>query len=158
MGRAVCLNNLGELHRRLGDLPAAEADYQASYETLRHAGHHASPIPLLNIGQIRVAQGHFAVASETIGEALALAVALHRRVTELQARAFLLPCRAAQEAWVDWDSDLKRALSLSEDTGLRDAEIGTAATLAAEMAEARGEPARARAARALAQLHETPEG
>jgi len=145
-GAAETLNNLAEVERAAGKLDLAAAHYEAAFAALAEAGHHASPIPLLNLGLVRVARKEWAQATATLERALAVARESGKRVVELYARAFLLPCRAAVADWAGFEVELEAAERLTEETGLVDAEVADAAALAADLAAGqRGRAARARA-------------
>ena len=152
-GRAACLNNIGELERMAGDFVAAEATYQAAFDVLFAAGHHASVIPLLNIGQIRISLQDYASATTILERGVALAGTLNRRAMALHGHARLLVCRAASGDWIAFDRDLDSATALTAETGLVDAEIAASCRLAAELAERAGEGGRAQAARTLSSAH-----
>lgn len=69
--RAVALNNLGEVHRGLGDLDAAIACYTQARDISRNmAGGHVEGYALHNLGEIYQLQQRFADAVASYGEAL----------------------------------------------------------------------------------------
>lgn len=152
-GAAEALNNLAEIERQEGRLDEAATHYEEAFATLDRSGHQASPIPLLNLGLIRNARSDWPEAATVLERARDLAVTAGRKAVELYARAFVLPSRAATGAWPAWDIDLARAVALTEETGLLDAEIADALGLAAEIAERAGQAERARRARVLEARH-----
>jgi serine/threonine protein kinase/tetratricopeptide (TPR) repeat protein len=147
--RAALLNNLGECARGAGDLEAAEAAYRAAADLAERAGAASFPYPLLNLGIIRVRQGHHHEALEPLARALEELERQGNDDLAAATRLALLPCCAALGDWPGWTQQLDR-LDRSGLPTLVEPELGDALRQAAETAFAAGRPAEARRGFALA--------
>ena len=75
---AVALNNRAQLHRTLGDLPAAEADLARAAQILGKVfglGHPTLGLAAINIAELRMERGDLALAEEALRQAIAVSAA-----------------------------------------------------------------------------------
>lgn len=149
-GLAACHNALGEALRRQGDRPGAEAAFRDCLALVDRAGSQARAFPRLNLGLLLVERGAWEEAHALLLEARAMLAADRRRALVGYTDALRLPCLAGLRRWTELDACLAAASEALLETGLVEPDIARMALLAARLADERGQAARARAVRALA--------
>lgn len=110
---AAAMNNLGECHRALGDLEAAEEHYRESAALFTRAGASAAaPYPWTNLGLILVHTGRFQEALGALTRALEEVDRQGISSFEAIIRVLIAPCCAALEDWQGWTRQLDRLTEL----------------------------------------------
>jgi tetratricopeptide (TPR) repeat protein len=83
---AVAVNNLGDVHYRLGDLNSAAECYRESYDIYRETGGYGLGHVLNNLGQVNLALGLIDDANACLAEA----VRAHRKSGDLAGEAIAI--------------------------------------------------------------------
>lgn len=150
---ADCCNQLGEIHRRKGDLPAAEEAYRTAVRLYEAA---ASPwvfMPRLNLALVNMDQGRMTQARQGLETCWAEVKKAGRESVAQHIDALLLPCLAHDRKWDAWDERMARVRTFERNVTLVDSDSVRCLELAADMAEQAGQVDRAALARILAAQH-----
>ena len=146
--QAISYSLEGDLHRRLGDLATAERCYAAFFALARMFGPPERAYRALDAALIDLARGRHADARRAFTAAEAEQLVTPRAVIATG----LLACAAGERDFVSWD-----AIAIALPGVLADSPVSPdvpwAADIAAALADAAGEPARAAFARQIAALH-----
>lgn len=151
VGVADCLNDLSELNHLLGHIELAEELCAQALHLYESAGSQQAMRVRLNLAHILLHRGEFDEAREVLASAREHFERQDQRGELAHADALLLACAAADGDWSIWDKLVVEAERLAETTGMRAPRMARAATIAAELAEDRGHPKRARRARSLSE-------
>jgi predicted ATPase len=150
-GVARSLNTAGELTRIRGDLDAAVRYYREARDLMRALGATDSvAICDSNIARVLAQRGDYPEARVRLERGLVAFEEQARKNPLAWVQVVLLLCDAGQRDWLSWDRHWQAIEALLGETHYLDLDIATVAEMAAELAEAAGELARARQAYELA--------
>jgi tetratricopeptide (TPR) repeat protein len=150
VGLAGCRKALADVARLRGALEEAEAGYREACVRHEALGSADAVIAEANLGLVLLDRGRWAEARVVLEACLRRFDERGRVALVGCTHACLLPCLAGEGDWPAWDRHLARATALLAETGFTYLDIARSAHLAGDMARGAGEPARARAAYALA--------
>ncbi len=134
---------LGDAHRRLGDLPAAEACYVEATKRLRSLGASGWLYSELNRALVEIARRSWKDAADRVETVLRGAERLGSKSLEAFAHAALLAPAAGLCRWPRFDAHTARARELLEETGATEWDVMWVLGVAATLAEASGQERRA---------------
>jgi eukaryotic-like serine/threonine-protein kinase len=163
VGVATCVNTLGDIHRRRGDLAAAEAAYRWALVRFDRSGSDARLFPRLNLGMVLLHQARSAVegsaaveaADELFAEAQAMIARSGRAGLLASVRICRLPGAVLRRDQAAWDEGIA---ALAEHGERADADLAFVCELAASLCRAAGEGERAAAAAAWGATLRLPSG
>jgi len=132
---AAALNNLGECHRVLGDMDAAERTYRASATLFTRAGASAAaPYPSVNLALVLIRTGRHQEALGPLARALEEVQRQENRAFEAVIRTLIAPCCAALGDWAGWARQLDRLEELGVAPSAVEPEMADAVRAGAEIA------------------------
>ena len=142
-------NLLGEIASAGKDGNAADLHYGIAYDIARELDHADAPIYQVNRGRVLLDAGRYDEARNRLVVALRDASRRDAWLATMLARISLLPCAAHARHWSSWDTQWACLEPLRSGRFVH-RDVARSARLAARLAEAAGETARAAAARRLA--------
>jgi len=141
---ACCLNDLGEVTRKAGDLRGAERLYRESAQLFESLGSADASTPRFNLGMVLLHADEYADARAVFEKELGKLAIEERALDKLWLHAGLLPCAAAGRDWAAWDHHMRRVVALVEE--IVDEDIPWCAELAGRLAREAGATERSRRA------------
>lgn len=119
-GMGDCLNNLGDVMRRTGDIVGAEAAYRRAVAALSALGTRRHFIPMLNLALLDASRARFAEARAGFTEAADGFLDSGRRAMLAYCWCGLLCCAASERPSQDLEELLEKCEEVLRDTNMRD--------------------------------------
>jgi predicted ATPase/class 3 adenylate cyclase len=117
---AAAANEMGQIHRVVGDLPRAQALYERALAIARKLGDRETiAIALLNMAMLRTTQGDSAAARASLLQAFDIAAEIGSRRMTQSALEVAAGLAATESAWMDAARLFGAAVAQASDTGLR---------------------------------------
>jgi tetratricopeptide (TPR) repeat protein len=142
-GVGDCWNGLAEVHRKRGNLAAAEEAYETAQKHLSRVGAMRAVVPLINQGLIRLERGASELARPIFEQSLATLDGSGREVLEAYCHLGLLSCSADLREWHQFDHHLSQATKTLAQAGIADRDLAWPAERGGDRAVAEGERGRA---------------
>jgi tetratricopeptide (TPR) repeat protein len=153
LGLAKCANQMGEIARLRGQLAEAEHHYLRALELLEAMGSDLATGVRLNLALVLIDRERYGRALHEL-EQLQRHLARGNRGRALAYVDYaLLPCLAAERAWLELDEQVDRAAQWVPETGRVDKDYAALAERAAALAESQGQRSRAITPLRLAVAH-----
>jgi len=152
-GEGMSLNALGEIQRHQGDLKRAESTYRAAQDRLQAIGSPDVAYPRVNLALVLLDRGRYREARRRLEEGLATFESQGRQPMIGCVHLALLPCLAHFYDWTAWDTHFQSAVTILEETGIKDVDLARLASKAGDMAQKARKRSRAKEAWTFALEH-----
>ncbi|MFT4977289.1 MAG: serine/threonine protein kinase/tetratricopeptide (TPR) repeat protein [Myxococcota bacterium] len=154
LGESACLNALGEVARKQGQLDKAERCYLAALDGLRDTGQIGESIAAINLALVRLEQGRLEEAEEVLASEQRRHEQSGQHGTAGLLYAYRLPGLVGLGRWTQAETTLLQAQQSAERSNLHDPDAAHFAAMAAEQARTSGRGALAAQLSALAEWHQ----
>ncbi len=153
LGVADCLNDIAEWSRLQGDYESALIHCEEAVALYDSIGSEQSSYARINLALIYLHQRRFVEAYKLL-EAMELRLRRNNHWSLLATvLVAMLSCFSERGQWDAWDACFDEAFRLLEQTGINDPNVATAGTIAAELAQAANQFARAERLQLLVARH-----